>query len=1328
MPHHASSDLSDSNDPSDHSEPAEATESTQPAEAIDTPETPKAVLPHMVGVGASAGGLEALRTFFAEMPVDSGLTFIVIQHLAPNHKSLMVELLQRATRIPVQRAAQDMLAEPNQIYLIPPGYNLTLVNKRFQLTPGPKGRTLNLPIDICFRSLAADCGEHAIAVILSGTGSDGARGIRAIKEAGGMIMVQAEASAKFAGMPTSAIATGAADFVLPAEEMPAQLLKFISHPFADGSRVAAPTLLLDNSSHFENIIRRLREVTGIDFSLYKQATFARRIERRMHILQANQLQEYIKALYESRSEALSLGKDLLISVTKFFRDSEAFTSLNQQLAELFAAMQDGECLRIWVAACATGEEAYSLAILCEELRVHQFPRINYKVFATDVDRDALECAGSGIYPRSVVADLPPHLLEQYFQPDGAENFKVSRTIRDRLIFASQDLLSDPPFTRIHLVSCRNLLIYLRIEAQRKLLSQFHFSLLPGGLLFLGGSETLGELSYAFDMLDSKHRMFQDIHTSKTTREALRQSEEKFRKFVENAYDIVYSLSPEGIFTYISPNWQDFMGEPAELAIGRSYDDYVHPEDVHLCRDYLRQVLSGAAKPEHPHYRVRRTDGTWRWHISNGSQLTNDCGETIGYVGIAHDNTERKQAEQKILQTNKALENAIRDAEKLAHEAQQANRAKSEFLANMSHEIRTPMNGVIGMTGLLLETELNPEQKQYAEIVRTSGESLLGLLNDILDFSKIEAGKVDLEAFDFNLEDLLDDCAASMAAKSYEQGLEIITVVDPAVPVHLVGDLGRLRQILNNLLGNALKFTEQGEICLRVSRTEAEDGPSGSCLLRFSVKDSGPGIPKHKRQLLFRQFSQLDASTIRKFGGTGLGLAISKQLAKLMGGTIGVESAIGRGSEFWFTARLSTGKAVRPQAPELAGIRVLLVDDCTTRRDSLQARLSAWGMQPATAADSDAARAQLGQAAAAGTPFSIVLIDAGLKGVSGEQLGREIKTLPEHRDCQLVLLAAMGTHPLASKLLSIGFSAHLAKPLLLRDLFSVLVELAQLSPGEAARPVGPGNKASTALNVQANYKGRILLAEDNITNQQVALGILKKMGLKADAVANGLEVVEALRSLPYDLVLMDVQMPELDGIAATVEIRDPQSGVLNPQIPIIAMTACAMQGDQERCLQVGMDDYMPKPISLQAVSEMLHKWLHLTPDHDAPAADGLNPPASAADTLPAVIWDGDDLLQQLLGDAAVTRQVLDDFLSDLPPMMARLNRCLDASDTVNAASMTHNIKGMALTVGALAVSDVAANIELALQESDFPQARMLFEELHIKTKATCGLMQDRSRSD
>jgi len=824
-------------------------------------------------------------------------------------------------------------------------------------------------------------------------------------------------------------------------------------------------------------------------------------------------------------------------------------------------------------------------------------------------------------------------------------------------------------------------------------------------------------------------MFQDIHTSKTTREALRQSEEKFRKFVENAYDIVYSVSPEGIFTYISPNWQDFMGEPAELAIGRSYTDYVHPEDVHLCRDYLRQVLSGAAKPEHPHYRVRRADGTWRWHISNGSQLTNDCGETIGYVGIAHDNTERKQAEQKILQTNKALENAIRDAEKLAHEAQQANRAKSEFLANMSHEIRTPMNGVIGMTGLLLETELNPEQKQYAEIVRTSGESLLGLLNDILDFSKIEAGKVDLEAFDFNLEDLLDDCAASMAAKSYEQGLEIITVVDPAVPVHLVGDLGRLRQILNNLLGNALKFTEQGEICLRVSRTEAEDGPSGSCLLRFSVKDSGPGIPEHKRQLLFRQFSQLDASTTRKYGGTGLGLAISKQLAELMGGTIGVESASGRGSEFWFTARFgsSTGKAVRPQAPELAGIRVLLVDNCTTRRDSLQARLQAWGMQPATAADSDAARAQLGQAAAAGTPFSIVLIDAGLKGVSGEQLGREIKTLPEHKDCRLVLMAPLGAHSPAPQLLSNGFSAHLAKPLLLRDLFSVLVELMQLSPSEAARVAGSGNKVTASLDAPSTCKGRILLAEDNITNQQVALGILKKMGMKADAVANGLEVIEALRSLPYDLVLMDVQMPEMDGIAATAEIRNPQSGVLNPEIPIIAMTACAMRGDRERCLQAGMNDYLPKPISLQAVSEKLHKWLHLTPDHDAPAADGPNGPASAADLLPAVIWDGDDFLDRLLGDEAMSRQILDVFLSDLPPLMARLKSCLDASDAVNAACMTHSIKGMALTVGAQAVSDVAANIEVALQDSDFPQARMRFEELHLKTKATCGLMEDRSQS-
>lgn len=462
---------------------------------------------YVVGVGASAGGLEALRLFFGEMPTDSGLCFVVIQHLAPDHKSLMVELLQRATKIPVQRAEQGVTAETNRIYLIPPRFNLTMEDGKFNLSPSPAGKSLNLPIDIFFRSLAADRGDRAIAVILSGTGSDGARGIRAVKEAGGMIMVQAEASAKFAGMPTSAIATGAADFILPVEEMAAQLVKFAHHPFAfipkDPQQV-----IPEHSTHIERICHRLKEVTGMDFSLYKHATFARRIERRMNILQVHEVQDYLHCLQQSGTEAASLGKDLLIGVTKFFRDSESFLALRQHLENAFERMPPNSCLRLWSAACSTGEEAYTLAMLCEELRTTHFPRVDYKVFATDVDRQALEIAGAGVYPRSVVADLPPEFLERYFQADGQENFRIHRTLRDRLIFARQDLLSDPPFTKINLVTCRNLLIYLRPEAQKKLLGLMHFALLPEGLLFLGSSETLGDLSYAFSTLDSKHRIYQ----------------------------------------------------------------------------------------------------------------------------------------------------------------------------------------------------------------------------------------------------------------------------------------------------------------------------------------------------------------------------------------------------------------------------------------------------------------------------------------------------------------------------------------------------------------------------------------------------------------------------------------------------------------------------------------------------------------------------------------------------------------------------------------------------------------------------------------------------
>ncbi len=464
---------------------------------------------HVVGIGASAGGLEALRAFFSAMPTDSGAAFVVIQHLAPDYKSLMVELLARQTSIPVLRAEEGMVVRPDHAYLIPPRFNLTIVGGVLHLSSPPPGKVLNLPIDIFFRSLAQDCGERAVAVILSGTGSDGARGIRAVKEAGGMVMVQAEASAKFAGMPSSAIATGTADYVLPVEEMPQQLVNFIRHPFAP--RPNEPQVHIpEESSQLGRICARLKDGTGIDFSLYKHATLARRVERRMNIAQLQDLGEYVQYLQQSRNEVEALGKDLLISVTKFFRDPEAFAVLEERLRGLFQQCGPRRSLRLWSAGCATGEEAYSIAMLCENLRQSQFPLVDLKVFATDVDRAALEIAGSGSYPGSLVADLPPEMLERYFVAEGNDHYRIVRTLRDRLIFARQNLMADPPFTKIDLISCRNLLIYLQPPAQRRLLALFHFALQPGGILFLGGSETLGDLAYAFETIDAKHRIYRKL--------------------------------------------------------------------------------------------------------------------------------------------------------------------------------------------------------------------------------------------------------------------------------------------------------------------------------------------------------------------------------------------------------------------------------------------------------------------------------------------------------------------------------------------------------------------------------------------------------------------------------------------------------------------------------------------------------------------------------------------------------------------------------------------------------------------------------------------------
>ncbi len=457
-----------------------------------------------VGIGASAGGLEALESFFTHMATDSHMAFIVIQHLSPNYKSMMVELLSKRTAMAVRRAEEGMLVEENSVYLIPPKKNLSIFHGKLLLSESDHSRGLNLPIDVFLHSLADDQAEKAIGIILSGTGSDGVRGVRAIKEAGGMIMVQSEESAKFDGMPRSAISTGLADFILPPEEMPAKLLSFIRHPYA--LKTDRPPVLLSDEDGMARIFALLRERTRVDFAFYKPSTVVRRIERRMTVNQVNDLRDYVRLMESNSSEVLTLYRELLIGVTSFFRDREVFDDLEEHhLPQLFARLT-GQEARFWVAGCSTGEEAYSLAILSCEILEQMGKQIDIKIFATDIDRNAITRASSGIYPESIAVDLPPGLLAKYFHRK-EDHYRIDRSIREMVVFAQHNLIKDPPFTNIELVSCRNLLIYLQPVLQRKALDLINFSLNAQGVLLLGSSETTGELSDCFDPLNQKFRIY-----------------------------------------------------------------------------------------------------------------------------------------------------------------------------------------------------------------------------------------------------------------------------------------------------------------------------------------------------------------------------------------------------------------------------------------------------------------------------------------------------------------------------------------------------------------------------------------------------------------------------------------------------------------------------------------------------------------------------------------------------------------------------------------------------------------------------------------------------
>jgi len=785
----------------------------------------------------------------------------------------------------------------------------------------------------------------------------------------------------------------------------------------------------------------------------------------------------------------------------------------------------------------------------------------------------------------------------------------------------------------------------------------------------------------------------DISKRKRIEDDIARQKIFFESLVVNNPAAIIVLDEKERISSCNPAFENLFGFKQEEIIGDHLDSLITTETtLQEAAQYTQQALTGGNV--HGIGKRRRKDGALVDVEIFGVPVI--VGEKkIGALAIYHNITELIRAQQ---------------------EAEEANRAKSEFLANMSHEIRTPMNGVIGMLELALETSLTDEQREYLNISLQSAESLLALINDILDFSKIEAKRMELEKINFNLRTTVEDAAASLAQRAQDKGLELACLIHPDLMSDLKGDPARLRQIIINLIGNAIKFTHQGEIVVRAEPIAQTD--SGATVY-FSIQDTGIGIPPDRQQSVFERFTQADGSTTRKYGGSGLGLTICKQLVEAMGGEIGVQSSAGVGSTFWFQITFEKQpEEKRGTAPlviqpvNLSETRILGVDDNATNRTILTKTVKGFGCRVDTVASGSKAIEVLRNAFGNGDPYQVVLLDMQMPGMDGEQTARAIKGDPVLKDVRIIVLTSIGQRGDAAHLEALGCSGYLLKPVRQHMLFEALE--AVLGRKEESEPILITRHLLAEQKQHSNQ--HILLAEDNSINQKLAVILLNKAGYSVDAVENGLQVIEKVKDGKYNAILMDVQMPEMDGFEATRRIREWETD-RHQHIPIIAMTAHAMKGDRERCLAAGMDDYVSKPLEIRILLGVLDRWLQVSDSEEPQPVQTEEPapaesPAPPADELP---MDIDRALERFGGDRPFLVEMSRDYVAGFPDRIKDIKTALLANNANDLSRFAHNLKGVSANFSAGPVTNVSAELETLGRQEDLKTAPELLARLEVEAE-------------